>query len=100
LDVYDNLERAMQESSDVEKSSNLYKGIELTLNAGISTLRRFQITQMDEGMGTNFNPDHHDVIFQAPQPGAEPGTIMHVVSKGYFIGDRVLRAAKVGVVRK
>lgn len=43
--------------------------------------------------------DKHNVLFVTSVPGLEDNTIIHVDQKGYLIGDRVLRAAKVGVVK-
>lgn len=89
----------MAEATEEEKDTTLYKGIELTYNSGLSTLKRFGITPIESEIGEIFDPQFHDVMFDAPVPGKEAGEIMHVVVKGYMIGERVLRAAKVGVVR-
>jgi len=50
-----------------------------------------------EGEIANF--DYHEVIFVAPLPGKEENSILAVQEEGYMIGDRVLRNAKVGVVK-
>ena len=36
-------------------------------------------------------------MFEAPIPETEKGTIIQVMTKGFKIGDRLLRAAQVGV---
>lgn len=100
LEIYDNLERAMSEASEEEKDSMLYKGIELTYNSGLSTLKRFGIVPIESKIGTQFDPHFHDVMFDVPDPTKNPGEIMHVAIRGYMIGERVLRATKVGVVRE
>mmetsp|Transcript_70569 Transcript_70569/g.166412 ORF Transcript_70569/g.166412 Transcript_70569/m.166412 type:complete len:133 (+) Transcript_70569:340-738(+) len=49
-----------------------------------------------------FDPNVHEALFQAPAPaGSEvsSGQIMQVIKPGYFLNDRVLRAAQVGVAQ-
>jgi len=46
-----------------------------------------------------FDPNRHEAVFQAPQPGKEDGTVFHTQQKGYSLNGRVLRAAQVGVVK-
>jgi len=47
--------------------------------------------------GEDFDPQHHEAIFQQPTPGAESSTILEVVEVGYRLGDVELRPAKVVV---
>ncbi|WP_298040919.1 nucleotide exchange factor GrpE [uncultured Microbacterium sp.] len=47
--------------------------------------------------GEEFDPQHHEAIFQQPTPGAEKSTILEVVEVGYRLGDVELRPAKVVV---
>ncbi|MGP6170114.1 nucleotide exchange factor GrpE [Microbacterium sp. A196] len=47
--------------------------------------------------GEDFDPQHHEAIFQQPTPGAEKSTILEVVEVGYRLGDVELRPAKVVV---
>lgn len=59
----------MQESTEEERQTTLYEGIEMTYKGGLSTLKRFNIKQMDDSMGEHFNPEIHDVMFDIPMPG-------------------------------
>ena len=74
------------------------EGIELTERDFLSRLARFGVKKM-EPMGKKFDPNHHDVLFEMPDESVATGTVMQVVEPGYTIGERVLRAAKVGVSR-
>ena len=47
--------------------------------------------------GDEFDPQHHEAIFQQPTPGAEKTTVLEVVEVGYRLGDVELRPAKVVV---
>lgn len=44
LDLFDNLERAMHECSEQEKQGSFYQGVQMSYNAGLGTLKRFNIT--------------------------------------------------------
>jgi molecular chaperone GrpE len=38
-------------------------------------------------------------MFEVPGTGQPAGTVVQVIEAGYMIGDRLLRAARVGVAR-
>ena len=46
-----------------------------------------------------FNPNYHEALFEITDENLEPGTVGYVAQLGYTINDRVLRAARVGVVK-
>ncbi|WP_167131977.1 nucleotide exchange factor GrpE [Paramicrobacterium chengjingii] len=47
--------------------------------------------------GDAFDHNQHEAIFQQPSQDVETETIVDVVQTGYFVGDTLLRAAKVVV---
>ncbi len=47
--------------------------------------------------GEKFDPEQHDALIQTPNPEVTEPTIGDVVEKGYRIGERMLRPAKVAV---
>lgn len=46
-----------------------------------------------------FNPNLHEALFEITDEKKEPGTIGYVAQYGYTINERVLRAARVGVIK-
>jgi molecular chaperone GrpE len=42
-----------------------------------------------------FDPHVHDALLTKPQDGAEPGSVLEVVQRGYRLGDKVVRPARV-----
>ena len=64
-----------------------------------ATLKRFGVTQFDP-MGEKFNPNIHEAIYTIPESQQENNTVAQVMQTGWKIGERVLRAAKVGIVKK
>ncbi|CCG80647.1 GrpE protein homolog [Taphrina deformans PYCC 5710] len=106
IDSVDNLERALETvppESREDKSKNadlvsLYGGLKMTESILLKTLERHGLKKFT-GMGEKFNPNLHEVLYEAPIPDKEPGTIMQVQSTGYTLNGRTIRAAKVGVVK-
>lgn len=48
-------------------------------------------------VGEEFDPNIHDALMQQPSDEVEEPTVFMVMQPGYRIGERVLRAARVGV---
>lgn len=50
-------------------------------------------------LNEKFNPNFHEALFEITDDKLEAGTIGYVAQNGYSINERVLRAARVGVVK-
>ena len=103
LSVADNLRRAIDsipEDGDPDSAAMaaFVEGVALTEKELLSSLERHGITRIDP-LGQKFDPQFHEAMFEAPVPGAEGGTVFQVLETGYLIHDRLLRPAKVGVVK-
>lgn len=81
-----------------EEVKNLFEGVSMTRNVFEKTLNKHGIEKIDP-MGEVFDPNHHEATFEIPQPDKEPGTVFHVQLPGYLLNKRVLRPAKVGLVK-
>jgi molecular chaperone GrpE len=73
--------------------------MELTSHVMDSTLKRFGVAQFNP-KGEKFDPNIHEAIFTVPESPQENNTVAEVMQSGWKIGERVLRAAKVGIVKK
>ena len=62
-------------------------------------LGRFNLEQYDP-KGTKFDPNLHQAVFTVTDSELENGFVAETMQTGWKIGDRVLRAAKVGIVKK
>lgn len=98
LEIVDNLDRVLAQSTN-EQDSNVYKGVQLVKANALSVLKRFGITPLENPLEQQVNLEHHEIVFHAPYPGKPDGYILDVSQAGYLIGERVLRPAKVGVVK-
>lgn len=81
-----------------EEVKNLYDGVSMTRNILEKTLEKHGVEKIDP-LGEPFDPNHHEATFEIPQPDKEPGTVFHVQQLGYTLNKRVLRPAKVGLVK-
>ncbi|MBL4874222.1 MAG: nucleotide exchange factor GrpE [Rhodobacteraceae bacterium] len=99
LSVQDNLERALGNIDDDlrEQHKSLTEGLELTLRELLSVFEKHKIVTVAPEIGDKFNPKLHQAMFEAPVPNTTKGSIIQVMASGFAIGDRLLRAAQVGV---
>lgn len=101
LAVWDNLERAMKAADDElkESHSGFFEGVELTQRELLNAFAKHRIEKVTPQKGEKFDPNRHQAMFEAPIPGAEPGSVIEVLQDGFVIADRLLRPALVGVAR-
>jgi molecular chaperone GrpE len=94
LPVVDNLERAL--ASAREDEQHLAEGVRLVHSELIAVLERNGVEQFDPS-GARFDPSEHEALSMREQDGAESGTVLDVVEKGYRANGTVLRPARVVV---
>jgi molecular chaperone GrpE len=94
LPVLDDLERALVAAEDHEEAK-LEEGVRLVHRALADVLARAGLAEIDTGGA--FDPHVHEALLAQPVDGAEPGSVVQVLQKGYVLGDRVLRPARVVV---
>jgi len=102
LVVGDNLKRALEavpaEKKDDAALKALVEGVEVTGREMERLLEKNGITRIS-AIGEKFDPHRHQAMFEVPDEKAAAGTVVQVVQEGYQIGDRVLRAALVGIAK-
>ena len=101
LVVGDNLKRALEAIPAERRASDeafaaLVEGVEMTRREMDRLLERNGITAI-AAQGERFDPNRHQAVFEVPDASVPAGTVVQVMQDGYQIGDRVLRAAMVGV---
>jgi molecular chaperone GrpE len=102
LVVGDNLRRALAavpadrlESGD-EILKGLSEGVQVTEREMERLLEKNGVKRVT-AIGERFDPHRHQAMYEVPDPSKPAGTVVEVVQEGYQIGDRVLRAALVGI---
>ena len=95
LPIIDDFERA--EKAFKGSESKEMEGFLLIYNKFKKTLDQSGVKEM-EAKGADFNPDLHEALTQLPAPDeSQKGKVLEVVEKGYLLGDKVIRHAKVVV---
>jgi molecular chaperone GrpE len=101
LPIVDDMDRALKVLEQSEQKelidSPFAEGVKLVRNKMHQTLERKGLKAFDAA-GKPFDPDRHEAITQIPAPTEElKGCVVDEIEKGYTLGDRVLRFAKVVV---
>jgi len=107
IESVDNLDRALttvpedklkQEGADDLK--NLHDGLRMTERILMSTVAKHGLERFDPSeTGEKFDPNKHEAQFMTKMEGKEDGTTFGTISKGFSLNGRIIRAAKVGVVK-
>ena len=92
LPVYDNLVRAAQHETDDETK----KGVEGILNQFKVILEGLGVTEI-ETVGKKFDANLHDALLHIEDEKYGEGEIVLELEKGFKLGDKVIRFAKVQV---
>jgi molecular chaperone GrpE len=93
IDAVDNLERALEAAGEGE---GLAEGVTMVLGGLRETLSRNGVEAVDP-KGEKFDPNRHEALSTQPVEGAESGTVVEVLQKGYVLGDQLVRPARVVV---
>lgn len=102
LPVADNLKRALEAVPGELKSNehivSLLEGIAATERELIRTFEKNGL-EKHEPIDQKFDPNFHEVMFETPMPDKPAGTIIQVMETGYTLNGRLIRPARVGVVK-
>jgi molecular chaperone GrpE len=111
LPALDNLERALAASgvdleppeepeeplsAEVSARDALASGVALVLNELRGALERSGVVSYDPA-GERFDPTLHEAISTGEANGAESGTVIETLQRGYRVDDQVIRPARVVV---
>ena len=93
LPVLDDLERALV-AADEHEEAQLEDGVRLVHRSLADALRKEGLEEIPTDGA--FDPNIHEALLSQPSE-AEEGAVIEVLQKGYRLGDRVLRPARVVV---
>jgi len=93
LPVLDDLERALEAAAEHEEAK-LEEGVRLVHRNLASLLEREGLAEIETN--GRFDPHVHEALLSQPSE-QEEGSVLDVVQKGYKLGDRVIRPARVVV---
>ena len=95
LPILDDFERALQALNESEDGEHAKEGTSLIYKKLVDMLKSQGVTEID-ALGQELDTDLHEAVAQfATEDKKKKGKIIEVVQKGYKLGDKVIRFAKV-----
>ena len=92
LPILDDLERAL-EAAERHEEATLVDGVKLVEQSLRKALVKEGLAEI-EALGP-FDPHVHEALLTRSDEGAEAGSVLEVVQRGYRLGDKVVRPARV-----
>ena len=96
LPIIDNLERAIRASKENQGRDGLIQGVELILKQFMETLAKLGVRPISS-VGKVFDPSRHQAVARVESSNVPPDSVVEECQRGYYLHDRVLRAAMVTV---
>ncbi|MBC6366512.1 nucleotide exchange factor GrpE [Algoriphagus sp. AK58] len=96
IPVVDDFERAFKASENETDAAKIREGNQLIFHKLLRILESKGLKSMDDLVGKPFDADTQEAITQIPAPSEDlKGAVIDVVEKGYVLGEKVVRYAKV-----
>src|SRR5262249_27555163 len=98
LTVADTLHRAVEATKSGTVDPAVAEGVEATERMLTSVLERAGVRKVS-ALGEKFDPSLHEAMAEVDDSRKAPGSVAEVMEEGYTIHDRLLRPARVVVVK-
>lgn len=95
LDVYENLERALENGAKGDKEA-LLKGVEMTFQQLKDVLEKEGLEPI-KALGARFDPFLHEAVLQEEREDCDEDTVLEEYQRGYMLKKKVIRCSKVKV---
>lgn len=95
LPVLDNFERAAGNKDAAP--ADYQKGVDMIFNQFTEIFKKLGVEAFGEA-GDTFDPNIHSAVMHTEEDGAPENSVTDVFSKGYRLGEKILRPAVVKVV--
>ena len=80
------------------KDENVKKGVEMIRDQMLNLLSNYKVEEI-EAKGKDFDPKVHEAIMQVEGSEEDSGKVSEVFQKGYKMGEKIIRAARVIVFK-
>ncbi len=99
LPIIDSMEMGQTAAAaDNATLESIREGTALTMNMFVQVLEKNGLEQVDP-LGEKFDPERHQAISMVEAEGAESGSVIEVMQKGFLLNDRLVRPAMVVVAK-
>lgn len=92
IPILDDLDRALN-AAEQHEEAQLEEGVRLVYRSLASLLERQGVKEISTD--GKFDPHVHEALLAQPAEDKEQGDVVDVIQKGYTLGDRVVRPARV-----
>ena len=96
LPTIDSVSRALEHADGDDDSEGFQAGVRLIMTDFAKVLEGRGVSEID-ALGQPFDPHDHEAVMQVASEEYEAGVVAKVIEKGYRLGSKVLRHAKVVV---
>ncbi|WP_407845259.1 nucleotide exchange factor GrpE [Desulfovibrio falkowii] len=96
LPSLDNLDLALQYGSTSEVCKDMLQGVAMTRKLLLEAVAKHGLTPVGEE-GEEFDPAIHEAVGFDARPELAPNSVARLLQRGYKLGERLLRPAKVMV---
>ena len=96
LPILDDMQRATAASLKSEDIAALREGERLVVQKFIDTLRQLRVVEI-EALDAPFDENLHEAVARFAAGEDKTGQVIDVIERGYMLGEKVLRFAKVVV---
>eukprot|EP01026_Neomeris_dumetosa_P000021 TRINITY_DN100073_c0_g1_i2.p3 TRINITY_DN100073_c0_g1~~TRINITY_DN100073_c0_g1_i2.p3 ORF type:complete len:213 (+),score=32.33 TRINITY_DN100073_c0_g1_i2:151-789(+) len=99
LPILDDFERAQNSfGEEVKENDPVREGFEIIYKKFKTTLDKQGLVEIENPQGKEFDTELHEAVTQFPAPSEDlKGKVIDQVEKGYILGEKVIRFAKVVV---
>ncbi len=96
LEVVDNFDRALAHANGDSDAKSLEEGMKMIAGQLHTLIGKYDVRPI-EAVGKMFDPNLHEALMQVESDEYDEGVVAVEMSRGYQLGDKVLRHSKVGV---
>ena len=99
LGILDDLERSVEAAKVKHQDYDAFlKGIEMVMGRVQELLKKNDVQRI-KSVGEKFDPHRHEILMLVDSDEHGEGVILEEFQKGYLLGDKVVRTAKVKVAK-
>ncbi|MCJ7562341.1 MAG: nucleotide exchange factor GrpE [Thermoplasmata archaeon] len=98
LPVLDTFDKAFEDTQKTDDADHDRKGLEGIHRQLLQIIQRQGLREIRTDCG--FDPFEHEALMRAESEDADDGKILEVYQKGYSLGGKVIRPAKVKVAKR
>lgn len=99
IDVYENLERAIENGKESDNTGALLEGVEMTFKQMKNIMEKEGLEPIN-ALGEKLDPYKHEVLLSEIRKDLEEGTILEEIQRGYTLNKKVIKYSKVKISKK